>query len=255
VIWPVLYLLVLGQEITPNHDARRAADALSAELTRLSQMEETPLQRIVLTQILSDLERSIRRDHESRVAVKDGPSLELDAKSEILFVQTPKLPPEIKRNGTWQFQPIRLDLVPKNLYVYSLRFKGSHTIRIRSVTLHFKTGPPVIHDTWKDMEHGNGRAFSKRSFSPVLNAWREGEQRVARILTAIEILGSAQDSVFESYLDFALEVPEPQSKPYEKALSLVSDLKKDLSANELDAVKIAQGRALLREILEILDPQ
>ncbi len=244
-----LFFIILAQDIHLNRDGPEKAASLFAELDRLDSGESKSLEPLLA--LFGDLQRLIARDSRNRVATVDGSSFELEAKSGRLFHEPAKLPPENKTLNSWSFKTVRLHLEPENLYVYSLRFTGSHTIRLRKITLYFKKGPPMVFDEWMMMNDGNGQSFSKKSYTPSLNVWKPGEARVARILTSIDILGSAQDGAFESYLDFIFEVPEPQAQPYEKVLTRLAQIMRVLESTQLKNMNLQKIRYDLIEALKV----
>lgn len=145
---------------------------------------------------------------------RHGTPVELEANENLLFDRPLVLPAEQKENGRWTFQTHRFEVVPKHIFIYSLRFKGERTLRMRSIKLFFRDGTSMLHDQWFHEEGGNGKAFSRRRFSPSLEVWRKGQPPLAKALAAIEWLGSTQDKDRNAQVELLLTVPDPASRPY-----------------------------------------
>ena len=255
---PVISLFLLvsplwaGEDVVRNNDAEMVLGRMNRLIHAMRQQAQIGSHRSdfgALSALLSELETAVAQDAQNRVHTK-GVSVELEAVNEVLFTHPPRLPAEQKVNGGWQFDTIRLQVAPRYLYVYGVRFKGSHTIRLRQVTLKFRDGgPDVIHNHWLDLEEGDGQAFDKRTFTPVLAAWRDDEAKRARPLEAIEILGSAQDGRHESDLEFLVEVPTPEARPHQKTPEILAQLRKKWESLDSADVTVYQ---LIQEDLEAL---
>ena len=93
-------------------------------------------------------------------------------------------------------------------------------------------------------ESGNGQVFEKRQYIPLLTTHIGEETREARALSAIEILGSAQDRDFTAQLDFVFRIPDPSARPFIPALEIIAATKRDWSQGNLrpkeSAIEIEQ---------------
>lgn len=197
---------------------------------------------------VNQLEKVVRLASESYVDRK-GRQVTLESNGRKLFEIPPKLPPEVKENGRWRFMTTHLNVVPKNLFIYEVSIKGDHTIRFRKITLTFQDGSQRIFDRWAHMEDGMGRAFSKRGFSPALQAWEKGGVPVARALKTISILGSAQDENHAANLSFRFTVPDPLDRPFRSALEKLAELKQFLKSPQAQPDFIADQIEKLAPLL------
>ncbi len=237
-----------------NHDMERAFDDLQARLAALAaayRPGSPPLGLEILAPELARLRQAVARNAESRLRL-NGSALWLEADNQRLFGKTPALPPERKRDGRWTFRAVQFRLVPRNLYVYGVRFKASRTIRLRAVRLFFEGGGRTDHEQWLDLENGNGAAFRKREYLPALPVYGPDEPRRAKRLESIEILGSAQDAGFEAELDFMFEVPEPGERPYQKALTQLDAMTRTWKTVKIDGARLARCARELAELAQAL---
>lgn len=148
-------------------------------------------------------------------------SLDLEARNSFVFRKPPILPPEEKRDGQWVFRPVRFEVIPHHLFVFAVRFSGSRTLRIKSVTFHFRDGSCTTFREWESSDQGNGQSFRKRQFTPWIPVYGDASQREARPLAAVEILGTAQDRDHQASLSFNFRVPDPDMHPFGRARSLL----------------------------------
>ena len=183
-----------------------------------------------IAETLDALQNAVEQSAQSRVNRFHAPSLMVEAKTSELFGSAAILPSEEKIGQRWQFVENEFNVQPHHLYFYSLRFKATRTIRIKSVTLVCRDGARLVYDQWSGAEGGNGVAFEKRTYLPTLNAYSQDEPRQARALEKIIVLGSAQDQNLTASLDFLFEVPDPDSAPYQKTLQLIAKMKRNLTA-------------------------
>ncbi len=170
-----------------------------------------------------------------------------------LFAQAPILPPENKSGQNWHFTTTRLEVLPQHLFVYAVRLKGDHTLRLRRVVLHFRDGTRRAFDDWYALEGGNGRALSRRSSGLVLQAYGENETPQARALAAIEILGSAQDGAHEASLLFRFEIPDPTDRPFTAALAQLEALRTTWFSDQPEPTQVALWLQELRRLGTALD--
>ncbi len=241
VIFLLGFLLVVsGQRFRPNGDVERALSSLQTQLEGLIRNFNRGWRGDLksLDGALARLEEAIAHNAEHRVHRRSVPALELEAKNEALFGTIPVLPPESKVDGRWIFPTVRFEVVPRHLFLYDLKFRADHTVRLRKATLFFRDGSSLVHDTWWSMEDGNGKAFPKKEYLPVMGTVALGEARRARALAAIEIVGSAQDGGFEAVLDFTFTVPDPMSRPYRQAEILMAQIKRNWAVDEVDAARL-----------------
>ena len=251
-----MLLLISGQKTMPNRDVERAMDILWAQLESLivQYNQKKPVKDLsILEPTLARLEAAVDRNAHVRVSRATLTTLRLEGKSALLFRQPPVLPPEVKSGGRWHFSTIRLEAVPRHLFLYSLTFKGDHTIRLRKVTLYFRDGTSMAHDRWWHMESDNGKAFSRRDFLPPLDVGPAGQPRRARVLEAIEIVGSAQDGPSEARLEFLLEVPDPEERPYREARDMIARLRKKWTFKTLNAARLNQCTGDLTRLADALE--
>lgn len=244
-----------ASDLTANRDAARAFHQLYQRVVDLidrAQQGGSLPDGSLLSIPLERLELAVQRNAQSRLPLHDGPSLFLEANDETLFTPVPVLPPENKNAENWTFDNHRFQVVPHHLWIYSLKFRGDTTVRLKSVTLFFRDGETLVYDLWSDLEDGNGQAFSKWDWVTGLNAWSAVEGRRARPLVAIEILGSAQDGELSSPLSFVLEVPDPDAKPYVDALERLAGMKRTWLTGPLSSARLSQFRQELNELAAFL---
>ncbi len=236
----VFLLLASGQRFRPNGEVERALSSLQIQLEGLIRDFNGGWRGDLksLDGALTRLEKAITHNAEHRVNRRSLSSLELEAKNEALFGAVPVLPPENKVAGRWIFPTVRFQVVPRHVFIYDLKFRADHTIRLRKATLFFQDGTSMVHDTWWSMEDGNGKAFPKKLYLPSLSTVARGEPRRARALAAVEIVGSAQDGRFEAALDFTFTVPDPNSRPYRQAETLMAQIKRNWAVKEVDAARL-----------------
>ena len=237
-MWFFLALALGNPHFMENKDVAHAFKSLEVRMfflvERFNRNESMP----PLSWLNSEIERlegALANDAEHRPHIFDGPSILLEAKNQELFDKPPVAPPESKNGGRWTFPTIRLEVLPRHLYIYGLKLQGKNTLRLSEVTLFFHDGPARVHGQWQSMGSGNGAELSDQTFTPILEAWPEGTPRKARRLAAIEIVGSAQDGAASSELEFVMEVPDPEARPFEEARDLAEALRKRLSARTVNA--------------------
>lgn len=127
-----------------------------------------------------------------------------------IFQELPQLPPEQKSDGRYTLPSVRFALKPSTLYVRAIRFRGTRTMRLHSVTLFFQDGSKVSHPLWAKRDGNQGQEFPKEKWTPHLPSYLPHEQPQARRLMAIEVIGSAQDKDFKSSLEIQFEIPSPE---------------------------------------------
>lgn len=215
----LLFFLLFPQKLTPTGDLERSYR------TVLGYLATSVATNKQISNGLNQLELSVHKAHKSLVNRHDGPTVLLENENGHLFKKPPILPAEVKEGDHWFFERHRFYLTPSNLYIYDVRIKGSRTLRIREIVLYFQDGQKRVFSEWFHRENGNGQAFSKRQFSEPLPVWKEGQPRQAKILESIEILGSAQDYEHPSRLIVAFTVPDPNAKPYGKALERIRQIR------------------------------
>ena len=205
-----------------------------------------------LKQRLTLLEQSLRRDAANRLDLSGSATLEAAARNELLFNGRPSLPPEDKKGGSWSFGTSRFEVIPDHLYIFAVKLKGSRTIRLKSVTLFFRNGEKIVHDSWKDLQQGNGQDFSKRVFTPYLAVYDDRQTRRARALKSIEILGSAQDGEFSAELEFVFLIPDPQDIPIKPMLDLIAQIRQSWDSRNVDLNRLNQNLTDLVRLGEIM---
>lgn len=231
--WIRLILALMGSLCaTAQWEEARGTDEALRNLTRAGQQHVAALRRgmpppdpSVLIHALDRVEAEVTRDSQFKIDRFTKAVLDVEAHAQDVFGSIPRLPAENKTDDRWTFSPTRFDVVPQSLYVFGIKFKGSRTIRLRSVTLHFRDGTHVVHDIWTDREGGNGQAFRKRKYIPMLEAYGPDEVRQAKALSAVEVLGSAQDRHFTAQLDFVFRIPDPSARPFLPALEKIAAVK------------------------------
>jgi len=215
------FLLGMALAIGWSHelDARgveQRFDVLNRELIQVVKSfnrGDDPLDLDGLSQALERLAESYEHHLASRIDLGSTQTLDLEVDPAYVFGEVPTLPPEKKQGSTWSFEPVVVRVLPKHLYVFGLKFKASRTSRMRSVRLHFRDGSSILHDSWYDLNGGNGVVLDKRRFTDMLTVWRAPDPRRAKPLEAIEILGSAQDRDHRASLEFVFRIPDPESRP------------------------------------------
>jgi len=250
----VFWALTPAQQYEVNRDSQRAFEDLVGRVSAAADDFRDGLS-VDLNAMRPELERlqaAVAKDAESRVRVTGGQALRLDANEELMFGEIPTLPPEDKRGGRWHFPTVRLEVVPRDLFVYSVSFRGDHTIRLRQATLIFEDGARLVHDQWRDLENGNGQAFPKREYLSPLTVYPPNGERRARIVKAIEITGSAQDAEHAARLDFVFEAPVPNEAPYLRALSLLEDMAESWRGVAADAKRLNRCVDDLAKLAEAL---
>ena len=205
-----------------------------------------------LRQALDRLKQAVAHATEIRIDPFEGRSIQLEAKTRALFGRSAILPREDKQNGHWTFEPVRFSVVPMNLYTYGLTFRATRTIRIREVRLYFRDGTRTVHDAWAQLDGGNGKVFEKREYLPMLHAYRETDRRQARLLEAVEIVGSAQDGNLTAELSFLLEVPDPAAPALREAKSRAAELAHRYGVANPDAALLNRCQRDLKLLAELI---
>lgn len=127
-----------------------------------------------------------------------------------IFDELPQLPPEHIVDGKYLLTGVRFALKPDALFVRAIRFRGTRTMRLHSVTLFFKDGSKVTHALWAQRNQMQGEEFPKEKWTPHLPAYLPNEKPQARRLMSIEVIGTAQDKGYKSELEIQFEIPKPE---------------------------------------------
>ena len=146
-----------------------------------------------------------------------------------IFYEIPQLPPEIKNAGRFTLPRVRFRLKPQHLFVRAIRFKGTRTLRLSSVTLIFQDKTQVTHDQWAKGTADQGQEFPKEQWTPHLPTYRPNQRPQARRLMAIEVVGSAQDKAFKALLDIEFEIPFPKAADASQAMAAIEAQREQLA--------------------------
>ncbi len=250
---PALVVCSAFAQQAPHAQHRQPFRAVEQRLLTLrAQSAITERDLMLLRADLDALYEEVVRDSNALVN-RRAKQVTLDSDGLGLFRQPPVLPPEDKVGESWRFTTTRLEVVPQSLFVYAVRFKGDHTLRLRRVVLWFRDGTRMPFDAWADAEGGNGRALSRRSSGLEIKAYREGEVPQARALAAIEILGSAQDEGHEAKLQFHFAIPDPTARPFTSALALLEAMRANWFEGQSDQERVTAWRADLHKLGKALD--
>lgn len=149
-----------------------------------------------------------------------------------IFEEIPQLPPETKKDGRYILPNVRFRLKPSNLFVRAIRFQGSRTMRLHSVTLFFQDGSKVSHPLWAKRDTSQGEEFPKEKWTPHLPAYLPNEQPQARRLMAIEVIGSGQDKNYKAELEIQFEIPKPHPADATAAMRQVARMRETLQQGQ-----------------------
>lgn len=256
-MWRLISICLLGtavlaqrQAIRQNRDVERAFDRLSDRLERMVADHNRGLNAGPVASLVRDLDgltESVELNASTRIDRRTRHTHDLDVDNQVAFGFDPHLPRENKVGRRWTFTATTFELLPANMYVFGVKFKSSRTMRVRSVTLHFRDGSKVVHDGWWDVDGGNGQVFGKGKWLPMLDAYSVNQPREAKRLRAIEVVGSAQDRGHTARLEFVFRIPDPGQSPYGGALDLV----KTLRAQWLE-FEVVDANALNRMVMDLV---
>lgn len=247
--WPIL---ALAQQAPHANHRQLFREVESRVLTLRAQSAITARDLTLLKADLDALYEEVVRDSNALVN-RRAKQVMVESDGIGLFEQEPILPPERKNGQNWAFQTTRLEVVPRHLFVYAVRLKGDHTLRLRRVVLHFRDGTRRAFDDWYALEGGNGRALSRSSSGLELKSYGEGEVPQARALAAIEILGSAQDGSHEARLQFRFAIPDPADRPFAAALAQLEVMRSNWFTGQTQAAQVALWMQDLKRLGAALD--